>query len=92
VLYEGYDPSTQSGTRNFLARSGSLKVNHVDFNAGGGSMDVVGTNVHLVEWDLESYARINGGRCYDVASFAISGTFGPLDGGLGFGIDLAVHD
>jgi hypothetical protein len=83
LLYENYDPLTLTAASYFLARSGTVHVNTAVFDAAGGSMDVEGSQIHLVEWDLTNDTRVVNGRCYDVGSFAMTGSYGPV------GVDFA---
>lgn len=61
----------------FFGRSGSLTITKADTTPGSGQVAVSGTNIHLVEWTLEggSDTAVPNGRCFDIASFALSASY-----------------
>jgi hypothetical protein len=72
---------------HFFAQGGSLTVTRAD-EANTGMMTVSGTNIHLVEWDMDQSSPtvdtpIKNGQCYDVDSFSMTGSWDhpPADGG-----------
>jgi hypothetical protein len=81
LLDEMYDPTQGFGTTGYFARSGSVTITKADFSAVAGMMNVSGSNVNLVEWDFMNDKPVTNGKCYDVASFSIMGSFSNPDGG-----------
>jgi hypothetical protein len=81
LIYENFDPSTFSAQTYYLARSGSLTVTKGDQDPGMGQMQVSGSNLHFLEWDLMNDTAVKNGGCYDVSSMSMSGTYSNADGG-----------
>ena len=75
LLDENYDPSQGFGDTGYFSRSGMITITKAMFGAASGSMQVSGSNVNLVEWDFTNDKPVPNGKCYDVASFSISGSF-----------------
>ncbi len=66
----------------FFAQSGSMTVTTADENIESGTLNLTGTNLHLVEWDLSTDTAVPGGRCYDIGTATLNKSWlNPQDAG-----------
>jgi hypothetical protein len=81
LLDENYDPDQGFGEIGYFARAGSITITKADTNPGMGMMQVSGSDVKLVEWDFMNDKPVTNGKCYEVGSFSMSGSYSNPDGG-----------
>jgi hypothetical protein len=81
LLDENYDRDQMFGDVGYFARGGMVTVTKADFGQAMGMVNVSGSNINLVEWDFNNDKPVTNGKCFDVASFSISGSFSAPDGG-----------
>ena len=75
IYWEGYIPSTDQYDRAYFPQAGSATVSQATQSADGGTMAGTGSNLKLVEWDLDADEPVAGGQCIEMPAATFSSSW-----------------
>jgi hypothetical protein len=75
VLDENFDDTLGYGDPRYFARAGTITITEAGSSPASGMLQVSGSNVELVEWDLAADGPTADGKCYQIGTFSLSGSY-----------------
>jgi hypothetical protein len=69
LLNQNCDSMGQNCTGTYIASSGSYSYSSLIYNMStGNNVSGTGSNIHFIEWDINTDMAVANGRCADLAS------------------------